>query len=241
MAEATELHRQKVEESLFGSLTTFFTSLIGAKIVMAVTGVGLWLFITGHLAGNLLAFAGRDAFNHYAATLHGTPLLLWGARIALIVGFPLHIFTALRTVALNRAARPVDYAYQNRTPITPGARTMALSGLVVLSFFLYHLAHFTWHATGPMPQTLLADGSWDAYSMLVMGFRQPLIAGFYILGQVLLALHLSHGLYSMCQHLGLWGRKWTPWLKSAALVVSVGTCVAFSSIPLAVLLNIIQP
>jgi succinate dehydrogenase / fumarate reductase cytochrome b subunit len=73
-----------------------------------------------------------------------------------------------------------------------------------------------------------------------MGFRQPLIALLYIGAQVLLAAHLSHGIYSLFQHLGLWGAKWTPFLKNASLIVGYGLCAAFASIPLAVLLGFIK-
>lgn len=241
MAEATELRRETTAEPLFGSLAKFAMSSVGSKVVMAVTGIGLWLFITGHMAGNLTAYIGRDAFNNYAATLHATPLLLWTVRIALIIGFPLHILTAIRTVQLNRDARPEDYAFANKSPARAAAKSMMLSGLVVLAFFGYHIAHFTWRVTGPQPSALLPSGNYDAYTMLVMGFQQPLIPGFYLLAQVLLAAHLSHGLYSMFQHLGLWGRRWTPWLKNASLVVGYGLCLGFSATPIAVLLGIIKP
>ncbi|HEY0882188.1 MAG TPA: hypothetical protein VGD87_11685, partial [Archangium sp.] len=152
-----------------------------------------------------------------------------------------HVFTAIRTVQMNRAARPEGYAYQEKTPARLAAKSMMISGAVVLAFFLYHLAHFTFRVTGPQPTALLPDGHYDAYSMLVMGFQQPLIALLYIVGQVLLAAHLSHGIYSMFQHLGLWGAKWTPFLKNAALVIGYGMCAAFASIPFAVLLGFIKP
>jgi len=237
MSDAT---RATTDEPLFGSWARFAMGSVGSKVVMAITGLGLWVFILGHLAGNLTAFAGRDLFNHYAAALHANPALVWAVRLALLVGFPLHIWAALRTARLNGAARPVPYAWQNRAPARLAARTMVQSGLVVLAFFAYHLAHFTWRVTGPMPP-LLADGSFDPYGMLVMGFQQPLIALFYVLAQVLLAAHLSHGLYSMFQHLGVNGPRWTPWLKSAAQTVGYFLCAAFASIPLAVLLGIVKP
>jgi succinate dehydrogenase / fumarate reductase cytochrome b subunit len=109
-----------------------------------------------------------------------------------------------------------------------------LSGAIVLAFFCYHIAHFTLRVTGPMPA-----GN-DPYAMLVLGFQQWPIALLYILGQFLLAAHLSHGLYSMVQHLGLAGKAWTPWAKGAALVIGYGLCAAFASIPLAVLLGIVH-
>lgn len=241
MADAMELKRDTAGDSLLGSLARFFLSAVGSKVVMAATGLGLFLFVVGHLAGNLLAFAGRDTFNNYAIALKGNAILLWGARSALLVGFPLHILMAIRTVQLNRAARPVPYAFDNKSPARTAAKTMMLSGAIVLVYFLYHLAHFTWRITGPQPEALLPDGSYDAYSMLVLGFQQPLISLVYIGAQVLLAAHLSHGIYSVSQHLGFWGPKWTPFLKNAALVAGYGLCAAFASIPLAVLLGIIKP
>ena len=118
---------------------------------------------------------------------------------------------------------------------------MMISGALVLAYFGYHLAHFTWRITGPQPTALLANGSYDAYTMLVMGFQQPLIAVTYVVAQVLLAAHLSHGIYSLFQHLGLWGAKWTPFLKNMSLAVGYGLCGAFAAIPLAVLLGFIKP
>ena len=111
---------------------------------------------------------------------------------------------------------------------------------LVLVYFAYHLAHFTWHLTGPQPTALNADGTFDAFSMLVKGFQQPLITLLYVVAQVLLAAHISHGIYSLFQHLGFWGAKWTPFLKNASLVVGYGLCAGFASIPLAVLLGFIK-
>ena len=241
MADAMELKRDTAGDTLVGSLMKFFESAVGAKVMMALTGLGLGLFIVAHLAGNLTSFFGRDVFNHYAAALKGNPPLLWGVRLALIVGFPFHIFTAIRTVQLNRAARPVAYAHDPKSPARMAAKSMMLSGALVLVYFGYHLAHFTWHLTGPQPTVLLPDGGYDAYTMMVMGFQRPLIALIYIVAQLLLAAHLSHGIYSLFQHLGLWGAKWTPFLKTGALVVGYGLCAAFASIPVAVLAGVIKP
>jgi succinate dehydrogenase / fumarate reductase cytochrome b subunit len=241
MAEAMELRRDAKGEPLFGALVKFAMGSVGAKVLMALTGLFLWVFITGHLLGNLTIYGGPEWFNGYAAKLHATPALVWAVRLALLVGFPLHIFTAIRTAQLNEDARPVPYAYQNRSPARLSAKSMLLSGGTVLAFFAYHIAHFTLRYVGPQPTALLPDGHFDAYRMVVLGFQNPLISGLYLIGQVLLAMHLSHGLYSMFQHFGLWGAQWTPWLKNAAIVIGYGMCAAFSSIPLAVLLGIIKP
>lgn len=206
----------------------FFSGSIGSKALMAVTGLFLWLFLVGHLAGNTLIYFGKDGFNHYAATLHGNPALLWAVRILMLVCFPVHVYTAIRTAQASRAARPIAYSFGNKTPSRLASTSMALSGLIVLAFIGFHLAQFTWRATG------LPAGAeqMEPYEMVVEGFRQPAIVGFYVLGVLLLALHLSHGLYSMFQHMGLAGRRWTPWVKSAALVVGYLMCCAFAAIPL---------
>jgi succinate dehydrogenase / fumarate reductase cytochrome b subunit len=240
MAEATELRREAGEESMLGSLATFAMGSVGSKFVMALTGIYLCIFLCGHLAGNLLLYVGRDAFNGYAATLHHTPLLMWGNRVAMIVCFPIHMLTAYRTAQLNMAARPEGYAFANNSPARMAAKTMILSGTVVLAFFLFHLAHFTWRTVGPQPGALTASGDYDAFTMVKMGFHQPLIAGFYVLAVLLLAAHLSHGIYSMFQHLGLWGKKWTPFLKTASLVVGYGLMAAFASLPLAVYFEVVK-
>ncbi len=240
MSDAMDARPTREVEPLLASFWKFFNTSIGAKVLMAVTGLGLWLFIVAHLAGNLFVYGGQDTYNHYAEALKGNPPLLWGVRLALIAGFPIHIWAAMRTSALNRAARPQPYMHTPKTPATTASKTMLISGLVVLTFFIYHLAHFTWHLTNPDHVSTLPNGSVDAYSMLVRGFQVPWIAAIYLVGQVLLAGHLSHGLYSLFQHLGLWGKSWTPFLKNASLLVGYGICAAFASIPLAVLFGLVK-
>ena len=234
MAEAVALQPDKQSESMIGNLIRLMFGAVGSKIVMALTGLGLWLFIVAHLAGNLTVYAGPATFNKYAMALHEAPQLLWTERVLLLIGFPLHIFFAIRTAMLNRAARPEAYAYANKSRATMASKSMLLSGLVVLTFLAYHLAHFTYRVTGG------ATDLQTPYEMLVAGFQQPLIALFYIVGQVLLAAHLSHGLYSLFQHLGLWGRRWTPFIHGFAIFVGYGLCLAFLSIPLSVLFGVIK-
>ncbi len=147
----------------------------------------------------------------------------------MIIGFPLHIVTALRCAQINESARPTPYAYANKAPARTAALTMLLSGGTVLAFFAYHIAHFTLRAVGPMPTELLSTGDWNAAQMVVLGFQNPLISGFYIVGQLLLAMHLSHGLYSLFQHLGFWGSKWTPFLKNRVAGGGLRPGAAFAS------------
>jgi succinate dehydrogenase / fumarate reductase cytochrome b subunit len=219
----------------------FLSSSVGMKVMMSLTGIVLWGFIMAHLAGNLLIFAGQDAFNHYAAALKSNPALLWAVRSALIVAFPVHILTAIRTSQLNKAARPVPYAFANNTPIRPASQWAIWSGLGLLAFLLMHLAQFTWHV-GPWqnPPTNM-DGTVDAYTMAVTAFADAKISLIYIIGQLLLAGHLGAGIYGVFQHLGVWGRSWTPFAKKLGDAIGYGVAGAFITIPIAVLAGMVHP
>lgn len=212
----------------------FFTTSIGAKVLMAVSGLFLGLFIVSHLAGNLTAYAGAETFNAYANGLREHPALLWGARLGLIASFAVHIYAAVVTIRWNQEARPIAYATPSRTPASVAGRSMALTGFMVLAFLAYHLAHLTWHLTGPVQFT------GDRYALLVHGFQVPSIALLYVVAQLLLAAHLSHGFRSIWTHLGFTGTFLTRHGKRVADLLAYGICAAFASIPVAVLLGVIR-
>lgn len=211
---------------------------------MGLTGLALVLFVLGHMVGNLLIFAGPEAINGYAEFLHevGHGMLIWVARAGLLLVFSIHMFLAFLIRAENKRARPV--AYDSHAPQVSNwaSRHMLLSGLVILVFVLYHIAHFT------MGWTDLSH-DWrfqldekrphyvDVFSMVVFGFRDPYIAVFYLVAQLLLATHLWHGASSWFQSVGLNRRPWrsrTSYFGPlVALVVFVGNC----SIPTAIQLG----
>lgn len=226
-------------EPLIGSLVKFAMGSVGSKVMMAATGFGIWLWFVLHIGGNLTAFLGRDTFNHYAEALQNNPPALWGQRVAMLLGVPLHVFFAIRSIQLNNIARPVPYAYQNKTPASLAARTMAITGLIIAGFIVYHLAHFTWRIVH-VTDALGPDGKYSPYDMLVQGFRSPLVAGLYMVVMVLLAQHLSHGIASVFRHLGVWGRRVTPFLTTASFLIGYAHCLAALSIPAAVLFGIIK-
>ncbi len=116
-------------------------SSLGAKYVMALTGAGLFAFVVGHVAGNLLLYFGQDAMNNYAVGLRNLPYgLLWIARAGILVIFVLHVASALRLTMANRAARPTPYHFQATVQASYASRTMPVTGIIVLLFVLYHLA-----------------------------------------------------------------------------------------------------
>lgn len=221
-------------------LKRMLNSSIGMKWTMGLTGLALALFVLAHMLGNLQIYAGPDQLNSYAVHLRDLGPLLWLARIGLLVLFSAHIASAIRLTQLNRSARPVPYAVV--TPQVSGyaARSMLMGGLIVLGFVCYHLAHFTLGLTHPEQFALHdAQGRHDVYAMVVLGFRQPLVAALYILAMVPLALHLSHGVSSAFQTLGVNHPKYQSLLHALGPAFASIIFIGNVSIPLAVLSGLI--
>jgi succinate dehydrogenase / fumarate reductase cytochrome b subunit len=206
-------------------------SSVGAKVLVALTGLGLVGFVVFHMIGNLKVFQGPDAVNAYAYFLkHGLGSLLWAARAGLLAIFVLHLSLALRLKARSAAARPVKYQYANSVQASAAGRTMLWSGLVILAFTLYHLAHFTFAwtnaaptAVGPVNYLDLRDsqGRHDVYSMVVAGFSNPLTVVLYVLAQLVLFVHLKHGIPSTFQTLGLKNRRFRRAIEAFGLAVAL--------------------
>lgn len=230
-------------DSLGDALVRAMTSSIGAKVVMAVTGLGLVGFVVVHLLGNLLMYSGPAATNAYAAALHKLGLGLWALRAGLILAAGLHIWAGIRSTRLDQAARPVAYRAQKSRVASVASRYMALSGLLLLAYLVLHLAHFTFGWIDPAAKAFtdpIDPLRADVYRMTVVGFQHPLFTGIYVVAQLLLGLHLSHGISSMFQHLGLFGRRFSPALRIAGAAVAWTVALAFLSIPLAVLFGVVK-
>jgi len=172
---------------------------------MAVTGILLTLFVVGHMLGNLQVFLGPEKLNQYAETLHNLGPLLWVIRIGLLVILLLHIFAATKVVKMSKAARPVDYQQRKDLATSFAARTMLVSGLLLVVFIVFHILHFTVGAIDLAGSTGFEtdDGHKDVYSMVVVGFQHMPTTAIYILGMMILCMHLSHGVSSLMQTLGL--------------------------------------
>jgi len=219
----------------------YLTSSVGKKYLMALSGFVLVLFVIGHLLGNLQVFMGPEPINRYSLFLQSLGELLWVARIGLLVMIALHIWTAVSLTLENRAARPIDYMEKNYKKASYASRTMAMSGLIVLAFIIYHLMQFTFMVTHPIYRDLKDPlGRHDVYSMIILGFRQPLIAAGYIVGVFLLCLHLSHGISSMFQSLGLNNNAWRKWLSQGGQFLGWLIFVGYITIPIAVQVGILH-
>jgi len=220
-----------------------YRTSIGAKSVMAVTGLLLFLFLIGHLAGNLLVFKGRDALNSYAQGLRDLGPLLWALRAGLLAVFLAHVATAVRLGAANTEARPVPYAKKQSSENSWLSRYMMLTGMVVLAFVVYHLLHFTFHQFGPRGAMyeVLPDGTEriDVYGMVVAGFKSPLIAISYFAAHAFLLMHLLHGMSSMGQTLGWNHEAVRPLVKKGLPGLAILIVAGKVTIPLTILLGII--
>jgi succinate dehydrogenase / fumarate reductase cytochrome b subunit len=212
-----------------------FQSVVGKKIVMAVTGFVLFGFVTVHMVGNLQIFLGQERLDAYGKFLHENVELLWPARIVLALSVILHVLAAWQLTLLNNfKARPLAYVKKTALSSTYAARTMVWSGPIIAFFVVYHIMHFTLlNAQGGM-----VEG--HVYENVIRGFSVPAIAGFYMLANILLATHLYHGVWSLFQTLGFNHPRYTPGLKLFAkvfgCVIGLGNC----SIPLAVLTGILR-
>ena len=216
-------------------LARAYRSSLGKKYIMAITGLLLFLFVIVHMLGNLQVYIGRDAMNAYAALLKSKPALLWTARGGLLIVAVLHVWSALQLAAENRAARPQPYA-EGKPIATFAARTILVSGLIILAFIVYHLMHFTFGVTNPefmeMHDSLSRH---DVYGMVIHAFRNPWVSVFYIVSMALLCLHLSHGVSSIFQSLGIRRRSsltaFNRFAQISAIVIFIGNC----SIPISIL------
>jgi succinate dehydrogenase / fumarate reductase cytochrome b subunit len=223
----------------------FFQSSLGKKYLMAGTGLILFGFVLMHMLGNLQIFLGPDALNRYAHFLQSTPELLWVARLGLLAMAGVHIWSAIQLSAENRAARPTGYLGRP-TPVAASyaSRTMLMSGLIIAIFIIYHLLHFTVQVpavnlTGQDFRTLLEPRTkhHDVFRMMVIGYSNAWVSGFYVLGMALLCLHLSHGVSAMFQSLGLKTKRFGKLIDRFALVSAVVIFAGNCSIPVAILLG----
>ena len=231
--------------SLVQSLIRFYNSSIGKKIIVAVTGLAMIGFLVGHLLGNLLVFSGPDALNGYARKLHDLGQLLSVVRGGLLAFVTLHIVCTVQLVRINRAARPRKYAVDTVRQASKSSRIMIWSGLTILSFIIYHLAHFTWalgneYRNPAMARYWVEPGVHNVYNMVVDGFRVWYVSLFYIISLLLLTSHLSHGFASVFQTLGLATLRTRRPIAVAANIFAWGWFLGNLTIPVAVLFGLVS-
>lgn len=228
--------------ALSSPLVNFVSSSIGKKVLVALTGAVLVLFVLGHMIGNLLIFVGKDAINEYGhllqSSLHGGGV--WIARLVIFGSIIVHAILTIQLTKANRAARTERYGFETTQVASKSSRIMILSGLTILAFFVYHILHFTvraWHGFNTARYEIQIDGhkAHNVYQMVIDGFSWAPASIVYIIAMALLCSHLSHGFASLFQTLGLNTEKTAPLFKKLgwayALLILIGNC----SIPVAIL------
>jgi len=218
-----------------------YQSSVGKKIVMALTGAVLFLFVLVHMLGNLKIYLGAAAFNEYAAFLRevGHPALphgaaLWIFRAGLLVAVGLHFLSAAQLYLVSKRARRTGYKLNDDLSFSYASRTMRWGGLLLLLFVVYHLLHLTLGSAHP------AFEHGAAYENVVSGFRVWPVSAFYVLCMLPLGLHIYHGLWSATQTLALQHHTVKKWRRPLALGVAAVIVLGNISIPLAVLAGLVR-
>jgi succinate dehydrogenase / fumarate reductase cytochrome b subunit len=208
-------------------------SFVGRKAIMAATGLVLFAYVLVHMAGNLQAFAGAERLDRYAEQLRAFPTLLWTVRAVLLVAVLAHVAAGADLYLLRRRARPIEYADWQPSGSTPASRSMAISGLLILGFVVYHLLDLTFGVVNPDFR------AGQVFHNVVVSFGRVAAVAFYLAALVGLAFHLWHGLYSASQSLGASSGALTPAIRRIAAVIATIVAVGFAAVPLAVLFGVL--
>ena len=206
-----------------------FSSSVGTKLLIGLTGLALFAYLILHLAGNAAIFLGPDAFNEYAHFLISNPLIV-PIEIGLLLVFLLHIYKTVAMWMANRRARPVGYAKQELARHTSrksvASSTMIASGVLIALFVIVHVKQFKY---GTFYLVEGSDAVRDLYRTEIEVFQHPLWVAFYVIATVLVGLHLRHGIASALQSLGLdhpkYTRRITAWGVALAVVIAGGLAV----------------
>jgi succinate dehydrogenase / fumarate reductase cytochrome b subunit len=215
---------------------TFWQSTNGKKVIMAVTGCMMFGFVIGHMLGNLQMFESPEHINAYGHFLHNLGEVLWIERGIMLLAIALHITVSVQLALRSMAARPVGYSRKEAINSDYASRTMYWSGPIVLAFIIFHLLHFT--AGVIHPNATFTQG--EVYSNVVSGFHVWWVSLWYIFAISLLGIHLSHGIWSMFQSVGLAGKRQTPLLKLAARAIAILVVLGYISIPISVYLGFVK-
>ena len=196
-----------------------FATSVGTKILIGVTGLALTGYLIIHIAGNLIVFFGPAAFNTYAYTLEGNPLIPV-VELGLLLIFLVHVYKTVKMFLNNQSARPVRYAQKKRAGFPSrksfASSTMIVSGLWLLMFIIIHVRVFRYGTEYAWPA-----GGRDLYRLEMETFANPITVGFYVASMIVVGSHLWHGMSSAFQSIGADSRAWTPRLLTAGKAIAV--------------------
>jgi succinate dehydrogenase / fumarate reductase, cytochrome b subunit len=207
---------------------SIFSTSVGTKIAIGITGFALFLYLVIHIAGNLMVFFGPAVFNKYAYTLESNPLLPI-VELGLLAVFLLHVYKTIRMFLGNQNTRPARYEMKRRagrpSRKSLASSTMIVSGLWLLAFIIIHVKAFRYGVEHEWP-----DGGRDLYRLEMENLSNPIVVGFYVLSMIVVGSHLWHGIASALQSLGFDHPVWTPRVLTAAKVVATLIAVGFMTI-----------
>ena len=226
-------------------LLDLYSTAVGKKYVMAITGIAMMGFVVSHMIGNLKMYLGEEDLNGYAEFLTrlGYPLapenvVLWIMRAGLVGALLLHLHAAYSLTVMNRRARAVKYQSARDYQIANFAsRSMRLTGITVLLFLVWHLLDFTFGVTNT-----LGDGNFDkkqVYDNVVRSFERVPVSIFYIAANLALGVHLYHGAWSLFQSLGWNSPRFNHWRRMFATAFAAVVVIGNVSFPVAVLAGIV--
>jgi len=219
----------------------WLSSSLGKKYVMGVTGLLMLGFVMAHMLGNLSTFGGANGLNAYAEHLRAFPPMLWAFRGVMVLAIMLHVLFGITLYLQNKAARPVDYAIKKDQRTSFSAQTMIWTGLLLGTFVVLHLLHFTLHLGNPQWNEMLdAAGRFDVFKMVSSSLSNAGIAIFYMASVVVLLLHLLHGVQSFFQSLGLTNENTFCTINAGGKLVAFVAALGFILIPLSILFGIVK-
>jgi succinate dehydrogenase / fumarate reductase cytochrome b subunit len=217
------------------------TNSVVKKVVMAVSGIAMLLYLVAHVVGNLKVFAGRESFNSYSewirtvgdpAVPHQTVLTI--VRIVLLVAVIAHFWAAVSLWRQAKRARPDRYVTKKAVAQSYASRTMRWGGVIVLLFIIWHILDLTVGAVNP-------DGADSTpYDRLVASFSNPFITAFYVLALILLGMHLRHGIWSATQTLGQSNKRRERTVNAFAIAFSTVLIAGFLLVPFSVLFGLVD-
>jgi succinate dehydrogenase / fumarate reductase, cytochrome b subunit len=218
-----------------------FSNSVAKKAVMAVSGLIMLAYLIAHMIGNLHAFQGADAYNHYATWLRtfGEPALphrtvLTIIEIVLLASVVGHIWAAFSLWAQARRARPVAYVTKKRVQQSYASRTVRWGGVIILAFIVYHILDLTAGAINPV------GGNTEPYDRLIADFTNPWITIWYVIAMLLLGFHLRHGIFAATQTLGQTNKRRERSVNVIAYVVSTLLTAGFLLVPLSIAFGLID-
>jgi succinate dehydrogenase / fumarate reductase cytochrome b subunit len=216
----------------------FWTSSLGRKLLMAITGFLFIAFVTIHMLGNLTAYMGKESMNSYAAFLQGMAHGggIWIFRMIMLITLTVHTWTAISLTMDNWMARPKGYRKQQRQAATWASLSMRYTACILAVFIVFHLLHLTvgWNQVHPG----FVHG--DAYVNFIKGFQNPLVSIFYIIANLCLGLHIWHGIWSFSQTLGWAHPRYDAMRRHVAAIWSLLIVCVNISYPIAVLSGILK-